>query len=117
MESEEAMELAQRGFDVLHHALGEGQSGRLKQWLVVFGRFHLYSFRNVLLISLQMPAATFVAGCRKWPQLGRHVKQGEKGIAILAPIVYKRTSNDAVYDMGETNKEQRVLHFQGRACL
>jgi antirestriction protein ArdC len=52
-------------------------------------RFYRYSFNNCLLISLQCPTATQVAGYRTWQQLGRQVKKGEKAIAILAPILKK----------------------------
>lgn len=51
-------------------------------------RFHDYSPSNVLLISAQRPDATRVAGIRTWNSLGRRVKRGEHGIAILAPCVY-----------------------------
>lgn len=52
--------------------------------------FHDYSFRNILLIRAQRPEATAVAGFHGWRQLGRHVRKGEKGIAILAPMVFGR---------------------------
>src|ERR1700674_5064969 len=58
-------------------------------WLDTQRRFHEYSFGNVMLISLQSPDATRVAGFRTWLTLGRHVRKGEKGIAILAPIVHR----------------------------
>ncbi|WP_255596378.1 ArdC-like ssDNA-binding domain-containing protein [Cellulomonas sp. C5510] len=51
-------------------------------------RFHDYSPSNVLLISAQRPDATRVAGIRTWNSLGRRVKRGQHGIAILAPCVY-----------------------------
>jgi antirestriction protein ArdC len=56
-------------------------------WLRMQGRFYRYSFGNTLLIALQSPEATQVAGFHTWLRLGRHVRKGEKGIAILAPIV------------------------------
>jgi antirestriction protein ArdC len=61
-------------------------SEKWASWLQAQGRFHRYSFGNTLLITLQCPDATRVAGFRTWLQLGRHVRKGEKGIAILAPI-------------------------------
>jgi len=57
------------------------------RWLDVQRRFHHYSWGNCLLISLQRPDASQVAGYRRWQQLGRQVRKGEKGIAILAPVV------------------------------
>jgi len=48
----------------------------------------------VLLIGLQRPNATRVAGVRAWSKLGRHVRQGEKGIRIIAPIVWRKKKDD-----------------------
>lgn len=59
------------------------------RWLDTQRRFHDYSFNNVLLILKQRPDATRVAGFRAWLQMGRHVRKGEKGIQILAPMVRK----------------------------
>src|SRR5579872_1866600 len=56
-------------------------------WLDVQRRFHSYSWGNCLLIALQRPDATRIAGYRKWQDMGRQVRKGEKGIVILAPIV------------------------------
>ena len=53
-------------------------------------RFHRYSLHNVCLIMAQRPTATRVAGFHAWRTLGRFVRKGEKGIAILAPIVSRR---------------------------
>jgi antirestriction protein ArdC len=50
-------------------------------------RFHRYSWGNTLLIAAQRPDATRVAGFHSWLRLGRHVRKGEHGIAILAPVV------------------------------
>lgn len=55
--------------------------------LAVAARFHTYSPNNVLLIAAQRPDATRVAGYRAWMQLGRQVRKGERGIAILAPVL------------------------------
>ena len=54
-------------------------------------KFHNYSFNNTLLIAMQKPDATLVAGFSKWRDtFHRTVKKGEKGIQILAPIPYKK---------------------------
>jgi len=50
------------------------------------GKFHNYSYNNVLLIGMQKPEATHVAGYRTWQELGRQVRKGESGLSILAPI-------------------------------
>ncbi|WP_216699331.1 ArdC-like ssDNA-binding domain-containing protein [Actinotalea ferrariae] len=58
-------------------------------------RFYDYSPSNILLITAQRPDATRVAGIRTWNSLGRHVNRGERGIAILAPCIY-RPSGDVL---------------------
>lgn len=57
-------------------------------------KFHAYSFRNTFLIYTQCPTATYVAGYHRWLQLGRHVKKGETGISILAPMTHKAKDDD-----------------------
>jgi antirestriction protein ArdC len=58
-----------------------------RAWLDVQRRFHRYSWGNTLLIAAQRPDAKRVAGFHAWLRLGRHVRKGEHGIAILAPVV------------------------------
>ncbi|WP_162907099.1 ArdC family protein [Allorhizocola rhizosphaerae] len=62
-------------------------AGAWRRMLEVAARFHDYSFGNQVLIAQQRPDATRVAGYRTWQQLGRQVRKGERGIAILAPVV------------------------------
>lgn len=57
-------------------------------------KFWNYSFRNQMLITWQKPEASLVAGFQKWRSMGRHVKKGERGIAILAPLVVKKKEKD-----------------------
>ena len=64
-----------------------------KAMLQVSRRFRTYSVGNVLLITTQRPDATRVAGYGAWKQLGRQVRRGEKGIAILAPMMIGATKN------------------------
>ena len=53
-------------------------------------KFHNYSFNNTVLIAMQKPDASLVAGYNKWKDdFERHVKRGEKAIKILAPAPYK----------------------------
>lgn len=73
----------------LAEALDQGRSDAMREYLGTMSRFHRYSFGNVLLIAAQRPDATRVAGFRKWLELERGVMKGEKGIAILAPMVRK----------------------------
>ena len=65
-----------------------------QRWLTTASRFHTYSFTNVLLIQSQRPDATLVAGYEAWKAFGRHVVKGEKGIAILAPIIRRPEKTD-----------------------
>jgi antirestriction protein ArdC len=83
-------EIASNALATLAAALDAGNSAALTAYLNVTARFHKYSWTNCLLIALQRPNATYVAGFRAWLGLGRHVRKGEKGIAILAPVIYKR---------------------------
>lgn len=64
-------------------------------YLDTMSRFHRYSFQNQLLIALQRPDATKVAGFNTWKALDRHVMKGERGIAILAPRTVRETVKDA----------------------
>lgn len=66
-------------------------SDQYRQWLTTMSRFHDYSLNNTLLIAMQKPDATLVAGYTTWKnQFGRQVNRGEKGIRILAPTPYKQ---------------------------
>ena len=67
------------------------ESDRYKEYLRVMAKFHNYSFNNTLLIALQCPGATRLAGFQSWKKFGRHVKKGEKGIKVIAPAPYKKT--------------------------
>jgi hypothetical protein len=85
--------------DALHDQLTD-RIGALvggDQWramLASAARFHRYSFGNVLLIAFQRPDATRVAGYRTWQRVGRQVRKGERGIAILAPCTYRASTDD-----------------------
>ena len=67
------------------------ESDRYKEYLRVMSRFHRYSFNNTLLIAMQCPGATRLAGFQSWKKVGRHVKKGEKGIKVIAPTPFKKT--------------------------
>ena len=86
------------------------KSETFKFWLRAISRFHSYSFNNSLLILCQRPSATRVAGFNTWKALGRNVKKGAKGIAILAPCVGKRTVEDET--TGEKTSAQRLYGFR-----
>jgi hypothetical protein len=70
------------------------------QMLAVASGFHRYSPNNVLLITVQRPEATLVAGYRTWQQLGRQVVRGEQGIAILAPVITRADPEPRLDEQG-----------------
>ncbi|MEA2433888.1 MAG: hypothetical protein QOG54_1345 [Actinomycetota bacterium] len=76
--------------DKLQTAVAQIASGDdWKKMLRVVSQFHRYSFNNHLMIFVQRPDATILAGFNKWKSLGRFVRKGEKGIGIFAPCRYK----------------------------
>ena len=93
------------------------QDAGFRAWLTSMSRFHRYSWGNQLLIAIQCPNATRVAGFQAWLKLGRYVKKGEKGIGILAPIL-RQVSSAA---KGQNNRGlkpsekgvQELLGFRG----
>ena len=75
------------------------QSDRYASYLRTMSRFHSYSARNVILIHMQRPDATAVAGFNAWKnKFQRHVKKGEKGITILAPTPFKKKIEEEKLD-------------------
>lgn len=75
------------------------ESDRYRLYLSTMSRFHKYSLNNVMLIHSQRPDATLVAGFNKWKnQFGRHVKKGERGIQILAPVPFKKKVDEVKLD-------------------
>ena len=77
-------------------------------------QFYNYSFGNAMLIFSQNPNATYVKGYKAWNQLGRYVKKGSKGLAILAPCirkveVFKEPENKNMYHDEEAEKEIRKV--------
>ena len=66
------------------------ESERYREYLRVMSKFHNYSFNNTLLIAMQKPDASLVAGFSAWKNnFGRNVMKGQKGIKIIAPSPYK----------------------------
>ena len=106
MTADALKKLTTDALDSLSALLDEGHSDQLTALLKTMGRFHKYSWHNIALIASQCPTATRVAGFHTWRTMGRFVRKGEKGIAILAPIVGRRNS-----DAGEDDSK-RVLGFR-----
>ena len=79
------------------------QSGRWLRWLDFLGSFHRYSFNNTMLIQVQCPHATQVAGFKAWQAKGRQVRKGEKGIRIFGkPFRLVSETDEAT---GETTRK------------
>ena len=75
------------------------ESEKYMRYLSVMSRFHRYSVNNTMLIYMQKPDATLVAGYNKWKnQFERHVKKGERGITIIAPTPYKKKIEEQKLD-------------------
>lgn len=84
------------------------------KFLCFQAQFYNYSFGNAMLIFSQNPNATYVKGYKAWNQLGRYVKKGSKGLAILAPCirkveVFKEPENKNLYHDKEAEKEIRKV--------
>ncbi len=94
---------------LLIEQLEAGHSEGLTAYLTAMGRFHNYSFGNILEIARQKPDATRVAGLYAWNQLGRKVMKGQKGIRILAPMIGSKRKKDKEAEKDITKQNQPVL--------
>jgi N-terminal domain of anti-restriction factor ArdC len=103
MNREDALKASDDALKELADALRQGKSEKLVEYLGLMSRFHHYSFGNCILIAIQKPDATHVAGFGRWKDLGRFVRKGEKGISILAPLVGKRKEDE----VGESSQAEQ----------
>ncbi|RJW53981.1 hypothetical protein DXC92_01560 [Clostridiales bacterium TF09-2AC] len=85
------------------------ESSRYREFLATMNKFHNYSYNNSLLIHLQNPEASYVAGYKTWETMGRYVRRGEKGITIFAPCPYKVKKAVEVLD-DKTGQVKRDSH-------
>lgn len=91
------------------------ESERFMAYLRTMSRFHTYSVNNQMLIHMQMPGATRVAGFNKWKnQFERHVKKGERGIKIIAPTPFKKKVEEMKLD---PDTRLPVLDREGRTVM
>ena len=91
------------------------ESEKYKNYLRTMSRFHKYSVNNTMLIYMQKPDATVVAGLNKWrDQFGRNVLKGEKGIKIIAPTPYKKKIEEAKLD---PDTKLPMLDADGKAIM
>lgn len=104
-----AKEVIAANVQALIEQLEQGHSESLTAYLMAMGRFHNYSFGNILEIARQKPSATRVAGMYAWNQLGRRVRKGEKGIRILAPVIGVRKKKDEEAEKDIRTQNQAAL--------
>ncbi len=104
-----AKEAIAANVQALIEQLEQGHSEGLTAYLTAMGRFHNYSFGNILEIARQRPNATRVAGLYAWNQLGRKVKKGERGIRILAPVIGVHRKKDAEAEKKNRDQNQTIL--------
>ena len=104
--------LIRQAVDYLIQQLEAGHSDTLAAYLRTMGRFHEYSFGNILQIARQRPTATRVGGYGKWKELGRFVKRGEKGIQILAPVTGYRRKRDEGQEENESEPQRVLIGFR-----
>ena len=91
------------------------ESEKYMRYLSVMSRFHRYSVNNTMLIYMQKPDATLVAGYNKWKnQFERHVKRGEHGITIIAPTPVKKKIEEQKLD---PDTKAPILDAEGKAVM
>ena len=91
------------------------ESEKYMRYLSVMSKFHRYSVNNTMLIYMQKPEATLVAGFNKWKnQFARHVKKGEHGITIIAPTSYKKKIEEMKRD---PDTHAPILDADGKAVM
>ena len=104
-----AKEVIAANVQALIEQLEQGHSEGLTAYLTAMGRFHNYSFGNILEIARQKPDATRVAGLYAWNQLKRKVKKGEHGIRILAPVIGIKRKKDEEAEKDIRTQNHAVL--------
>ena len=91
------------------------ESEKYMRYLSVMSRFHRYSVNNTMLIYMQRPDATLVAGYNKWKnQFERHVKRGEHGITIIAPTPFKKKIEEQKLD---PDTKAPMLDAEGKVIM
>ncbi|MDM8005428.1 MAG: ArdC-like ssDNA-binding domain-containing protein [Phycisphaerae bacterium] len=105
MKTERVRKQIDDALEELGKQLEQGASEQMLAYLSAMARFHNYSWGNIMLIQLGRPEASKVAGYQTWRRLGRQVKKGEHGIAIMAPMVRRRRED-------EDEEEDKVFAFK-----
>jgi hypothetical protein len=112
---EAAAEKREQRLEDLHAKLAEGvekltTSEGWKHMLSISSKLHRYSAFNVLLLMMQNPDVTAVAGYKAWQAMGRQVRRGEQALWVLAPVKYKEEVEDE--KTGEKGSAVRVRGFK-----
>jgi len=116
MKTEQIRKMGEEAIEKLAAELEMQPSAALQKYLraMAMASLRRYSINNLLLILSQCPEATKVAGVHAWQRMGRHIKKGAKGIAILAPMVMRKkmvvvTGPD---EDDITEKEEEVVRYK-----
>lgn len=110
MRTEDTLTIIETALSGLAGELADGRSVQLRRYLACMGRFHAYSMGNIMLIWSQRPDATRVAGFRTWKSMGRHVRKGEKGIEIVAPMKLRARASESPADPRDESKEDQIRY-------
>lgn len=107
----------ERKIDAVLRQLKDGvehlqDSQQFRLFLTTMAKFHDYSIGNLILIAIQRPSATRVAGFHTWKDLGRWVKSGERGIAILAPVMPPKPKTEEKEEKQEIEIEPAPVYFK-----
>src|SRR5580704_4388571 len=105
MKVEEVKQITNKALEELAASLENGHSETLTAYLKTMSLFSKYSLNNLFLIARQRPDARRVAGYQTWRKLGRFVRKGEKGIAIIAPMIRRKPEVESL----ESADEQSVI--------
>jgi hypothetical protein len=97
--TKDALECLEKGLETLLDA------ENWVQYLRFQSNFHRYSFHNQILIWAQCPNATYCAGFQQWRKMNRHVCKGERGLAILAPLIRKTDSDECLENTGQQQSD------------
>jgi antirestriction protein ArdC len=108
MKVEDVRQITNKALEELAASLETGHSEVLTTYLKTMALFSKYSLNNLFLIARQGPDAHRVAGYQTWRKLGRFVRKGEKGIAIIAPLVRRKPEEE----IEATENERFIAGFK-----
>src|SRR5260221_9037246 len=109
MKVEDVKQITNKALEELAVSLESGHSEALTSYLKTMALFSKYSLNNLFLIARQRPDARRVAGYQTWRKLGRFVRKGEKGIAIIAPLIHRKSEIESL----DAAEESIVRGFKG----